>query len=234
VPEEITIGDSSIRIGDRVVYLNRICRVKGVETREIAGRTWEFLTLTREQDDATVMVPREKVAGVGLRKVAGEEEILELFEFLSGRPMNPELDWKVRHRQHAERLAGGGLQGTAETLKSLHALARVRPLPQRERELYDNSRHLLIEEIAAALALPLAAAEDQLDYALQPPPSLERPKAAVDKARRALIAKAAARTAGAKKKAPAKKAAPAKAAARKAPRKPAAKPARPRAKKGKK
>jgi RNA polymerase-interacting CarD/CdnL/TRCF family regulator len=151
------------------------------------------VTLSREEDGATVMVPREKVAGVGLRKVASAEEILGLFDFIGGRPMNAELDWKVRHRQHAERLAAGGLRGTAETLKSLHALARVRPLPQRERELYDNSRHLLIGEIAAALALPLAVAEDQLDFALQPPPAFDRKAAATPKARRDLIANAAVR-----------------------------------------
>src|SRR5262249_31995937 len=87
---------------------------------------------------------------------------------------DPQLDWKVRHRENADRMTGGGLQGTLEVLKGLHALSRVRPLPQKERELYDSARHLLVGEIAAATNLPLHVAEDNLDHALWPPPGMKR------------------------------------------------------------
>jgi len=71
-------------------------------------------------------------------------------------------------------MSGGGLFGTVEVLKGLHALSRVRPLPQKERELYDNARHLLVGEIAAAMNIPLHVAEDNLDYALWPPEGMKR------------------------------------------------------------
>jgi hypothetical protein len=71
-------------------------------------------------------------------------------------------------------MTGGGLFGTVEVLKGLHALSRVRPLPPKERELYDNARHLLVGEIAAAINIPLHVAEDNLDYALWPPPGMKR------------------------------------------------------------
>jgi CarD family transcriptional regulator len=71
-------------------------------------------------------------------------------------------------------MTGGGLFGTVEVLKGLHALSRVRPLPQKERELYDNARHLLVGEIAAAMNIPLHVAEDNLDYALWPPEGMKR------------------------------------------------------------
>src|SRR6185436_15965436 len=87
---------------------------------------------------------------------------------------DPQLDWKVRHRENADRMSGGGLFGTVEVLKGLHALSRVRPLPQKERELYDNARHLLVGEIAAAMNIPLHVAEDNLDYALWPPEGMKR------------------------------------------------------------
>src|ERR671927_1032912 len=59
-------------------------------------------------------------------------------------------------------------------LPILHTLSRVRPLPQKERELYDNARHLLVGEIAAATNIPLHVAEDNLDYALWPPEGMKR------------------------------------------------------------
>src|SRR6266550_2967628 len=162
--QEPVIGDGSLHIGDRVVYPNQgICRITGVETKHIAGQNWEVVTLSREEDGATVMVPKAKVMGIGLRKVADVAAIDRVFDELANPNTDPQLDWKVRHRENADRMSGGGLFGTVEVLRGLHALSRVRPLPQKERELYDNARHLLVGEIAAAMNIPLHVAEDDLD-----------------------------------------------------------------------
>jgi RNA polymerase-interacting CarD/CdnL/TRCF family regulator len=170
-----SIGDGSLHIGDRVVYPNQgICRIKGVETKQIAGRDWEVVTLSREEDGATVMVPREKVMGIGLRKVADVAAIDEVFDQLAAPGEGAQLDWKVRHRENADRMHGGGLFGTVEVLKGLHLLSRIRALPPKERELYDSARHLLVGEIAAAMNIPLHVAEDNLDYVLWPPPGMKR------------------------------------------------------------
>ena len=173
--QEPVIGDGSLHVGDRVVYPNQgICRITGVETKQIAGQNWEVVSLSREEDGATVMVPKAKVMGIGLRKVADVAAIDRVFDELANPNTDPQLDWKVRHRENADRMSGGGLFGTVEVLKGLHALSRVRPLPQKERELYDNARHLLVGEIAAAMNIPLHVAEDNLDYALWPPEGMKR------------------------------------------------------------
>ena len=172
---EPVIGDGSLHVGDRVVYPNQgICRITGVETKQIAGQNWEVVTLSREEDGATVMVPKAKLMGIGLRKVADVAAIDRVFDELANPTTDPQLDWKVRHRENADRMSGGGLFGTVEVLKGLHALSRVRPLPPKERELYDNARHLLVGEIAAAMNIPLHVAEDNLDYALWPPEGMKR------------------------------------------------------------
>jgi len=37
-------------VGDRVVYPNQgICRITGVEIKQIAGQNWEVVTLSREK-----------------------------------------------------------------------------------------------------------------------------------------------------------------------------------------
>jgi RNA polymerase-interacting CarD/CdnL/TRCF family regulator len=173
--QEIPIGDGNLHVGDRVVYPNQgICRITDVSVKEIGGGRLEMVVLKREEDNATVMVPRAKVSGVGLRKVATVAQIEEVFDRLTEPGDDPQLDWKVRHRENAERMQGGGLFGTVAVLNGLHSLSKVRPLPQKERELYDSSRHLLVGEIAAALGLPLATAEDHLDFALWPPPGMTR------------------------------------------------------------
>src|SRR5205823_13603704 len=82
---EIQIGDGSLHVGDRVVYPNQgICKITGVEVKQIAGRDWEMVTLAREEDGATVMVPRSQGRGMGGRKVARVEAVEAMFDQLGG------------------------------------------------------------------------------------------------------------------------------------------------------
>lgn len=164
--------------GSRVVYPNQgVCRVVGEIEMTIGGQSATFLKLSREDDDGTVMIPLDKLAGVGVRRLASEAEIAKLFEQLSAPDLGPDLNWKTRHRSHGERMSEGGVFAMAEVVKELAALADLRPLPTKERELYDNARHLLVSEIAAALGIDEASAEDAVDFALFPP-GVERKKLA--------------------------------------------------------
>jgi RNA polymerase-interacting CarD/CdnL/TRCF family regulator len=168
--EGIIASAGDLAPGDRVVYPNQgVCRVTGIEKKEIAGQKLELVRMEREEDGAAVLVPKAKVPSVGLRKVASRDQMEGVFHYLAASFDDPELDWKVRHRDNADRLIAGGVLGVAEVVKGLHSLSRIRPLPAKEREQYDNARHLLVHEIAVSLAVPPALAEDYLDYALIPP-----------------------------------------------------------------
>jgi CarD family transcriptional regulator len=168
-PQPISIGETALKAGERVVYPNQgVCRISGIEVKEIGGIKAEFLTMKREEDGATVMIPRAKVATIGLRHVAARAEVEATLKSLEADGENPELDWKIRHRTNADKMVAGSLMGTAEVLKGLHTLSLLRPLPQRERELYDSARHLLVHEIAVALGMSPCTAEDSIDLSLTP------------------------------------------------------------------
>jgi RNA polymerase-interacting CarD/CdnL/TRCF family regulator len=153
-----------------VVYPNQgVCKIEGTEQKEIAGQLLELVRMTREEDGAAVMVPKGKVPAIGLRRVASAEQIEGVFHYLGASYEDPELDWKVRHRDNADRLIAGGVLGVAEVVKGLHSLSRLRPLPAKEREQYDGARHLLVNEVAVSLGVPPGLAEDFVDYALMPP-----------------------------------------------------------------
>lgn len=168
---EGTVTDaSSLAAGQRLVYPGQgVCEIVGVEVKEIAGQQLELIRMRRMEDGAAVMVPRGKVPSIGLRHLPTPAQIEGAFHYLGASYAAPELDWKTRHRDNADRLLLGGLLGVAEVVKGLHGLSRLRPLPTKERELYDHARHLLVSEIAEALAVPAGVAEDYVDYALIPP-----------------------------------------------------------------
>jgi RNA polymerase-interacting CarD/CdnL/TRCF family regulator len=168
--EGVIADAAELKVGDRVVYPNQgVCAVVGFKDMEVSGTKLQFVSVQREEDGALVHVARNKVPSIGLRRVATADQMEGVFHYLAAQFDDPELDWKVRHRDNADRLIAGGVLGVAEVVKGLHSLSRIRPLPTKEREQYDNARHLLVHEIAVSLAVPPGLAEDYVDYALMPP-----------------------------------------------------------------
>ncbi|MCP3145054.1 CarD family transcriptional regulator [Pyxidicoccus xibeiensis] len=171
-------GSASLQlaVGDRVVYPNQgVCRVSAIDVKEVAGQKLTFVTMRREEDGAVVMVPEGKIVPIGVRKVATAEDVESIFEFLRSDSDKADLDWKQRARTNLDRMTQGGILGLAEVVKGLQVLSELRPLPTKERELYDNARHLLVSEVAAALGTTEVNAEDAIDIVLFPP-GRERPK----------------------------------------------------------
>ena len=165
-----------LAVGDRVVYPNQgLCKVTSIESKEIAGQKLSFVSLLREEDGARVMVPEAKVVSIGVRKVANGDEVEKVLAFLKSDSDKASLDWKARARTNVERMATGGPLGLAEVVKGLQVLSELRPLPTKERELYNDARHLLVAEIAASLSILDADAEDTVDAILFPV-GKERPK----------------------------------------------------------
>ena len=165
-----------LAVGDRVVYPNQgVCLVSAIDVKEVAGQKLTFVTMRREEDGAVVMVPQAKVTAIGVRKVATPEEVEQIYSFLRSDSDKADLDWKQRARTNLDRMTAGGILGLAEVVKGLQVLSELRPLPTKERELYDNARHLLVSEVAAALNIPEVNAEDSIDIVLFPP-GRERPK----------------------------------------------------------
>ena len=175
----------TLAVGDRVVYPNQgVCRVTSVESKEVAGQTLTFVTMKREEDGAVVMVPEAKVRSSACGRWPARADVERVFSFLRSDSDKANLDWKQRARTNVERMSQGGLIGLAEVVKGLQVLSELRPLPTKERELYDNARHLLVAELSASLNIAEVDAEDAVDVVLFPP-GRERPKRTAEEFRSA-------------------------------------------------
>lgn len=165
-----------LSVGDRVVYPNQgLCTVTDIKTEEIAGQKMVFVSLQVVETGARVKAPQEKLARIGIRKLSGPDDVKRVFDFLKSDSEKASLDWKKRARDNTLRLSEGGLRGLAEVVKTLQMLSELRPLPPKERELYNDARHLVITEVAAATGGLESDAEDALDIVLFPV-GKERPK----------------------------------------------------------
>lgn len=170
----------SLSVGDRLVYPNQgLCAVTEIKNESIAGHELVFVSLVILETGARVKVPREKLAKNGVRRVSNQDEVKAVFDFLKGESEKASLDWKKRARDNTARLSEGGLLGLAEVVKGLQVLSELRPLPPKEREQYNDARHLFVDELAAAMSISAADAEDALDIVLFPV-GRERPKRSIE------------------------------------------------------
>jgi RNA polymerase-interacting CarD/CdnL/TRCF family regulator len=174
------MSESPLAVGDRLVYPNQgLCTVTEIKTEEIAGQKLTFVSLIITETGARVKVPKDKLAKNGVRRVSTNDDAKQVFEFLKADSERASLDWKKRARDNTARLSEGGLLGLAEVVKNLQILSELRPLPPKEREQYNDARHLFVEELASAMTIPASDAEDALDVVLFPP-GKERPKRSIE------------------------------------------------------
>src|SRR6185312_2424645 len=125
-----SMAELELAVGDRVVYPGQgVCKVSAISEKILAGEKLVVVALAREEDGAQVLVPKTKIESVGVRKLGTKADVEKVFEYLKGASDDPELDWKVRHRAHQDKVALGGLMGLAEVVKSLQILSELRPLP---------------------------------------------------------------------------------------------------------
>jgi CarD family transcriptional regulator len=166
----------ALSVGDRVVYPNQgLCVVTDIKKEEIAGQQLVFVSLQFLETGAKVKVPKDKLVKNGVRLLSDGDDVKKVVDFLKSDSEKASLDWKARARTNTLRLSEGGLVGVAEVVKGLQVLSELRPLPPKEREQYNDARHLFVSELAAALKIAEVDAEDTLDVVLFPV-GKDRPK----------------------------------------------------------
>lgn len=171
---------TSLATGDRLVYPNQgLCTVTEIKSEEIAGQKLTFVSLVINETGARVKVPKDKLEKNGVRRVSSIDEVKKVVAYLKSDSEKASLDWKKRARDNTARLSEGGLLGLAEVVKGLQVLSELRPLPPKEREQYNDARHLFVEELSAAMGVSPADAEDAFDILLFVP-GKDRPKRTIE------------------------------------------------------
>jgi CarD family transcriptional regulator len=159
--------NGSFHIGDKVVYPNRgVGIIEQIGNRTMGATVEKFYLLNIKSSSLKVMVPFEKVASVGLRRVVRNGEIQKIVDFLTDGECNNNSDWKYRFKENSERMGTGSLLEVAAVLKSLLLLSQSKPLSFREKKMLERARYLLVSELAVAKNCAEAHIEEMLSKAL--------------------------------------------------------------------
>lgn len=165
------LGEGTVvmfNVGDKAVYPSQgIAEIVGLEKREIHGKIQRFYVLQLTETGLRILVPVHKAEQVGLRPVAGQDEIAEVLQIL--REKDVPLDrhtWNRRYRGFMEKIKSGSLFEVAEVFRDLHHLRRTKALSFGERRLLDTAKDLIVQELCVAQSAATEVVEKTLELAL--------------------------------------------------------------------
>jgi CarD family transcriptional regulator len=160
---------SEFAIGDKAVYPSQgVAEVVGIEQKEISGKMQQFYVLRVLESDNRIMVPTDKSGQVGLRRIAGEEEIDEVRQILRDKEVHVDRQtWNRRYRGFMEKIRSGSLFEVAEVFRDLYRLKGLKPLSFGERRMLDTARGLIVQELSVARAEDEHKIEQELTQLLQ-------------------------------------------------------------------
>jgi CarD family transcriptional regulator len=158
----------TFREGNKVIYPRLgICRVSGIVEQTVNGSTVRLYQLKPLdfQEGTTILVPVNKAAGVGVRKLIDKTDIPKLLRFL-GKDIEVATDHRKRNAKNAERMATGEIYEVADSLKTMSKLSKGKTLSPEEQQTMARARYLIIREIAHVTKLSPEEVEGMIDNAL--------------------------------------------------------------------
>lgn len=146
-------------IGDKVVYpMHGAGVIEAIEEKEILGERQKYYVMRMPIGDMKVMIPIKNIKDIGVRQVAGDEEIEEVFNILHGDKSKMSSNWNRRYRANMEKIKSGNIFQIAEVVRNLALRDREKGLSIGERKMLDNAKHILVSEIVLSKCMDEAQA----------------------------------------------------------------------------
>jgi CarD family transcriptional regulator len=159
---------SLFQVGDRAVYpAHGVAEVVAIESKEIAGARKDFYVLRVVHSEMKLMIPVDGADRAGLRSVVSAEIAGKVFEVLRADEVAVKPGpWNRRFREYTELVNSGSLVEVAKVFRDLWRIRPDRELSYGERRLLEQSKSLLVAELALAQSIEQSAVESALEGAV--------------------------------------------------------------------
>jgi CarD family transcriptional regulator len=153
--------------GDNVVYPHHGAgKVLKKESRVMLGQERIYLTIKILHNDMTVMVPSEKAAQVGLRRVIDEETVQKVLAVLQDDVSEMPKNWNRRFKHNRDKIKTGDIYELAEVVRNLAIREHQKGLSTGEKQMFTRAKKILASELMYALEMDETEAEEHLDNLL--------------------------------------------------------------------
>ncbi|MGI6485654.1 MAG: CarD family transcriptional regulator [Tepidanaerobacteraceae bacterium] len=155
-------------IGDKIVYpMHGAGVIEAIEEKEILGERQKYYVMRMPIGDMKVMIPIKNIEDIGVRQIAGEEEIDEVFNILRGDKSKMSPNWNRRYRANMEKIKSGNIFQIAEVVRNLSIRDKEKGLSTGERKMLDNAKHILVSEIVLSKRIDEAKALQLVENAFK-------------------------------------------------------------------
>ncbi len=155
----------SFNVGDKAVYPARgVAEVVGMETKTIGDHSIECYHLQVCGSGLKIIVPVHKAEENGMRPVADQGELEELYALLADHEVPCDRQtWNRRYRGFMEKIRTGSLFEVGEVYRDLALLRQSKSLSHGERQMLRTARDLLVKELAIVRDTPESDVETELE-----------------------------------------------------------------------
>jgi CarD family transcriptional regulator len=159
----------NFQVGDKAVYPRRgVADVVGLETKTIGDQKIQCYHLQVVGSGLKIIVPVEKAAENGMRPVANDGDLEELYALLRDHEVPCDRQtWNRRYRGFMEKILTGSLFEVGEVYRDLSLLKQTKNLSHGERQMLRTARDLLVKELSVARERPEDEVADELDSMFQ-------------------------------------------------------------------
>ena len=163
----VVLEHIEFELGDNVVYPHHGAgKILKKENRTMLGQERVYLTIKILLNDMTVMVPSEKAAQVGLRRVIDEETVQKVLAVLADDVSEMPKNWNRRFKHNRDKIKTGDIYELAEVVRNLAVREHQKGLSTGEKQMYTRSKKILASELMYALEMDEQEAEEHLDNLL--------------------------------------------------------------------
>jgi len=159
-------GANIFKVGDLAVYpAHGVGAIESIETKSFSGTTIVFYIVRILDTGATIMIPVDNTASVGLRKIVDKSMVPKIYEILKDKrdAMVDSQTWNRRYREYMEKIKSGSVIEVARVLRDLYLLKTDKELSFGERKMYNTARSLLVKELSIAKNTREENIEEELD-----------------------------------------------------------------------
>ncbi|CEE01589.1 MULTISPECIES: CarD family transcriptional regulator [Bacillaceae] len=136
------------KIGDKIFYpMHGAGEIKGIENKEVLGRTQPYYLINIPISNLNVMVPVKNAQKLGIRPLTDPTRLDEILITLHERQIDSDIPWKDRFKIIMEKIKSGNIQDTATIYKYLLDRSKEKTLNTNEKALLSKVHKFLISEI---------------------------------------------------------------------------------------
>lgn len=136
------------KIGDKILYpMHGAGIIERIDQIEALGELKDYYVLKLAVGNLDVMVPISSSEEVGIRHIVNEDFLEQVYGVLSGESSKMPKNWNRRYRENMDLLKTGDILNTAQVVRNLLRVDRVKKLSTGEKKMLKNARQILESEI---------------------------------------------------------------------------------------